>query len=460
MQADRTELFETMPVRQAVLRQIVPSVISQMIGLIYTLVDTFVVGWLNDPVQTAAVTVAIPFFVLTTAIANLFGVGGAAALAQALGRHETDSVRSISAITAWFSLLAGILFALLTRLFLGRFAVLIGATEETFSAVCGYLTWTVIISAPMTVTSLALANLVRAEGSAFAASFGSCLGGVLNMLLDPLFVLPQFLGRGAVGAGMATGISNWVSCLFFLTYILLSRRTVLTVSPVLLKDTRRYLGTILLIGFPASVQYALTVVAAAALGKFVSVYPTEAVAGMGIARKLVESPLYFAIGVANGLLPILSYNYGSGNQERRREAFRFGCMIAIGCSLIFLLLFETAAPFFCRLFIREEATVAYAAAFLRIQVLAQPLVAVNYPLIVHFQAMGKVRESLICSILRKGTLDIPLLFIADRLYPLYGLMWVQFLVDTLALVMALTMYRRINRSLSLPGGGSGDKSEN
>lgn len=446
---DRTELFERMPIKKAVLKQIIPAILSQMIALIYTLVDTLVVGILNDPVETASVTVAIQFFILTTAISNLFGVGGAATLAQNLGRKRYDSIKHISVVTVWFSLLSGMAFAAVTFLFMAPITRIIGATDDTYRNVCQYLMWTVVFSAPTSVASVSMANLVRAEGNASVASVGLCLGGVMNMILDPIFVLPQFFDYGAVGAGMATGISNWISCLFFIIYILFNKKTILSIHPRYLRYTKNYLSEILTIGIPSSVQYALTVVSAAALVKFVSAYPTEAVAGLGISRKLVESPLYFAIGVASGLLPLLSYNYASGNQKRRREAFRFGCVVSLGCSLMFLILFEGFAPFFCRLFIRNAVTIDYASRFLRILVLAQPLVAVNYPLIIHFQAMGKVKESLVCSILRKGTLDIPFLFIADRLYPLYGLMAVQIVVDLLSFVIAVWLYRKINRSLEM-----------
>ena len=265
------------------------------------------------------------------------------------------------------------------------------------------------------------------------------------MILDPIFVLPKCLGMGVVGAGLATAISNLAATVFFLAYLIKNRRTtILSLSSSHLSHTPKFLGSICSIGFPSAAQYALTVVAAAAITKFVSTYDTAAVAAFGITKKIDQLPLFFSIGVANGLLPLLAYNFASGNWNRQRQAFRYGCGIAVGFSVFCLIAFEAFAPTIASVFINDAATIHYAAGFLRRMVIAMPMVAVNYPMIIQFQAMGKTRESLICSLLRKGTLDIPLLFLFDSIAPLYGIMWVQPVVDLISLLVAVWFFVRIN----------------
>lgn len=443
---NRTEIFENTPIKKAVLLQIVPAIASQMIALLYNLADTYFVGLINDPVQTAAITVVSPCFVMLTAISNLFGVGGASAIARALGKKEPDRARQIASVSFWGGLVMGILFALLFWLLERPILTLCGAREETFAVVMAYAKWVVVIGGPWTVLNTLLANLVRAEGSARRAFVGVSLGGVLNIALDPLFVLPRFLGWGAAGAGIATAISNMAATVYFLCGIFRRRQdTVLSVAPGHLRHTRAHLGGILVIGFPSALQYALTVVAVAAQAKFVSAYPTEAVAALGIVKKIDQLPLYFSIGVANGLLPLLAYNHAAGNTARRSQAFRFGTLTAVSFSLCCLILFELFAEPLVGLFIKNPQTVAYGASFLRLMVTAMPLMSVCYPMIVQFQAMGKAGESLICSVLRKGVLDIPLLFIMDALLPLYGCMLVQPTVDSISLIVALLLYRRIRK---------------
>ncbi len=442
--AERLSLFESMPVRTAVRRQIVPAVISQMIALIYSLADTYFVGLLNSPVQTAAVTVSYSSFVMLTAISNLFGVGGASALSRALGKKSIDAARDIAAVSFWFGLAAAALFSVLFALLARPILYLAGATDETWTAVIGYARWVIILGGPCTILSTLLANLLRAEGSAKAASFGMSLGGVLNILLDPLLILPQFADLGAAGAGLATALSNGVSAAYLLCAAL-SRRSVLSLAVRRLERTRLYLMRILKVGLPSALQYALTVVAIAAQAKFVSRYPTEAVAALGIVKKLDQLPLYFSIGVSNGLLPLLAYTDAAGSYDRRRAAFRHGTAISFGFAAFCLVAFELFAEPLASVFMRDTVTVSYAAAFLRRMVTAMPLMSVAYPMIIQFQAMGRVRESLVCSILRKGVLDIPLLFLMDALLPLYGLMWVQPIVDLISLSVAVVLYLRIRR---------------
>lgn len=443
---DKTYLFEQMPVAQAVRRQILPSIASQMVLLLYNLADTYFVGLLNDPSQTAAVSVAYTVTVLMTAIANLFAVGGASCMARAMGRHDGDGVPRIAAISFWWCLLSAVLFSGAFALLASPLLHLCGATAETYALAFHYAKWVVIWSGPCAILNILLSNLLRAEGSAGLASAGVSLGGIINIVLDPFFVLPQFFGLGAEGAGLATAISNGVGTLFLLACLFCKRRSsMISLRLHGLRYTAKYMGGILKIGFPSCAQYLLTVVAVGALMKFMSAYDTEAVAALGIVKKLDMLPLYFSIGVSGGILPLLAYNYASGNNDRRRRVFKLGCGVSVAFSLLCVLLYELLAPTLIGSFIDTPATIAYGAAFLRIMVLAMPMMAVCYPMITQFQAMGRAKESLICSVLRKGVLDIPLLFLLDGLLPMYGCTMVQPIVDCLSMLAALWFYRRIAR---------------
>ncbi len=439
--SDRTAVFETIPIRKAVWMQIVPAIASQMIALLYNLADTYFVGMLNEPRQTAAITVVYSSFLMLTAISNLFGVGGASALSRALGRKNPEDARQIASISFWGGLACSIVFSLLFLAFAHPVLVLCGATADVYDIAFGYALWVVVIGGPGTILNTLLANLVRAEGSAAAASIGVSMGGILNIILDPFFVLPQFLGLGAVGAGIATAVSNLAAAAYFLIYITARREnTIVNIHPAPLRYTGKFIRAILTIGFPSAVQYALTVVAVAAQSRFVSQYTTEAMAALGIVKKLDQLPLYFSIGVSSGLLPLLAYNYSSGNQQRRRSAFRFGTTVSFLFSLLCLIVYEIFAPGLSSLFISDPLTIAYSAGFLRRMVTAMPMMSVCYPMIIQFQAMGKFKESLVCSVIRKGVLDIPLLFLMNSLLGLYGCMWVQPIVDTSSLIAAAAFY--------------------
>ena len=440
----RTMVFESLPVRQAVLKQIIPAVFSQMIALIYSLADTYFVGMLNAPAQTAAITIVYPSYVMLTAISNLFGIGGASMIARKLGRKDTQAAKEIASISFWLGLLSALCFSLFFLLFAKPILTLCGATKATYSFCLRYARWVVVFGGIPTIMNTLLANLVRSEGAAASASFGISLGGILNIILDPVFILPQFLGMGVVGAGVATALSNLASMIYFLLYLYGRKQdTILNIRPVHLKQTTKHLKEILSIGFPSALQYGLTVVAVAAQSAFVAKYATEATAALGIVKKLDQLPLYFSIGVANGLLPLLAYNHSAGNEHRRQDAFRFGTAISVSFALLCVFVYETFAPQLTSLFISDQQTISYGAAFLRRMVLAMPFMAFCYPMTIQFQAMGKVREALIISILRKGVLDVPLLFLLDSVFPLYGCMWVQPIVDCISLIAASILYRHM-----------------
>ena len=443
---DRIELFEKMPVKRAVIKQIMPAVASQMVAVIYSLADTYFVGMLNSPAQTAAVTVVAPCFIMLTAVANLFGVGGSSLIARKLGQRRESEAREVSAVAFWWGLISAAAFCILFAALERPILFLCGADDLSLGYAIRYAGWAVMLSGTFTVSAAVSANILRAEGSAGTASRGLALGGIMNIILDPLFILPEFLGMGAEGAGLATALSNIISALFLLVCLLRKKQSVICIDPRLVNKTREHIRPILSIGFASAIQLMLTMVGVAAQAKFVSAYTTEAVAALGIVKKLDQLPLYFTIGVSIGLLPLLAYNHAAGNEQRRSDAFRFGCTLSVSVAAACVIVYEIFAPQLAALFIDDALTVDYAAGFLRRMVLAMPLMALAHPFITQFQAMGRVKESLICSMLRKGVLDIPLLFLFDALLPLYGCMWVQPVVDAVSLVVALILYKRIKKA--------------
>lgn len=437
-QADRRCVFEELLPCSAAVRQMLPAVASQMIVLIYNLTDTFYVGMLNDPVQSSALSVAFPLFTALSAVSYLFGVGGGIVTAQALGRKDAGAAKRASAITLWTGTATALLLALGYAAGAPFLLRLCGATDENFRIVRGYALWVVLIGGPFTIVSNILANLIRSEGNASAASLGISLGGILNILLDPFFIFPRFLHLEAMGAGVATALSNMASCVFFLIYMLRYRHiTMLSASPKFFKEVGAYLGRILASGTPSAAQHALAVVSVAALTKFTSHYAIEAVAALGIVKKMDQLPLFFSLGCGNGLLPLLAYNHTAGNRERCEKIFRFGCTVSVGFCTACFFIFELLAPQLVSLFIRDSVTVAYGAAFLRRMVVAMPMMAFCNAAVTLFQTTGRAAQSTIISVLRKGSLDIPFLYLLDRLFPLYGCMWVQPTVDTIALAVTL-----------------------
>ena len=208
----KTYLFEEAPLGRAVMTLAIPTVISSLVTVLYNLADTYFVSMLNDSVQNSAVTLAAPVMLAFNAVNNLFGVGSSSLMSRSLGCRDYDTVAKSSAFGFYCSLICGLLFSLLCFTFRTPLLYLLGADADTFEATNQYMFWTVCLGAAPTILNVVMAYLVRSEGSAMHASIGTMTGCLLNIVLDPIFIMPWGLGMGAAGAGLATFISNCVAC--------------------------------------------------------------------------------------------------------------------------------------------------------------------------------------------------------------------------------------------------------
>lgn len=441
------ETFEKKPVFRAVLSQSLPAIIAQLIALLYNWADTFFLARLNQPELVAAAMIALPLYLLLTAVGNLPGVGGGSLFSHFLGKRDPESASSVASLTIWMGLLLALLCSVIYPMVDEPLLRLIGADEHTLAPAREYTFWLITLGSVPIIMNLVLANLVRAEGLARQASVAISAGGILNCVLDPLLMLPELGNMGITGAGMATAFSNILSAVWLMAIIVARReKGVISASPRLLRSAKRHFSGTLKVGFPSSLQYMLTVVAVAALTHFVSRYATEATAALGVVKRLDYLPLYFSIGLSQGILPLLAYNHGANNIQRRNEIFRCGCLLSVGFAVACFGVYEVWAEPLALFFTQEPTTVSYIAQFLRIQVVAMPFMAICYPAITYFQAMQRTREALVCSILRKGVLDIPLLFLMNACLGLYGCMWVQPIVDFTSMLFAVFFLYRIHRT--------------
>ena len=212
----RQALFESVPIPKAVATLAVPTILSSLVMILYNLADTYFVGMLNNPIENAAVTLAAPVLLAFNAVNNLFGVGSSSMMSRALGRKDYETVSRSSAFGFYMAIACGIVFSLLCTAFSGPLLALLGADETTAQATAGYMKWTVNFGAVPAILNVVMAYLVRSEGAAMHASIGTMSGCLLNIALDPVFILPWGLNMGAEGAGLATFLSNCVACAVFL----------------------------------------------------------------------------------------------------------------------------------------------------------------------------------------------------------------------------------------------------
>lgn len=444
MDQNRTALFETRPVPSAVMTLAVPTIISSLVMVLYNLADTYFVGMLNNPVENAGVALAAPVLLAFNAVNNLFGVGSSSLMSRSLGCKDYETVRRSSAFGFYGALFFGVIFSLLCTVFKGPLLSLLGADSVTLDATNGYMFWTVTLGAAPAILNVVLAYMVRSEGASLHASIGTMSGCFLNMILDPIFILPWGLNMGAAGAGCATFLSNCVACAYF--FILLAARrksTFISISPRKFSLEKRIVLSVFAVGIPAAIQNLLNVTGMTILNNFTASYGANSIAAMGITQKVNMVPMQMAMGLSQGIMPLVSYNYASGNGKRMKNAIKFSMKISLTFLVVVTVLFFIFPGTVVRLFIADADVIAYGERFLRGFSLALPFLSVDFMAVGIFQAVGMGKHALVFALLRKLALEIPALFILNFLFPLYGLAYAQFTAELILATVAVYQLKKL-----------------
>lgn len=450
-------IFTEYPVPRAAAAMILPTIVSQIIFVIYNLADTWYVGLTENADMVAAISLCLPVYTLLSAVSNLFGIGGASVIARALGNRNPRQARQAVAVSVWGAVGVAVVYAVVLLLLRRPLLMLIGGDSGDIGYAVTYVTWTIVIGGIPTILATTLGHLVRSAGMAKKASFGMILGAVLNIGLDPLLMfvlLPP--GNEVLGAAMATAISNGVALCYFLLLLWRNRQgSIFTLHPAMLRHGGKALREIFFCGLPGFCMVALAMLSNCFLNSMLATMGSEAVAGLGIVRKIDQLAYAVNQGVTQGMLPLVAYNYAIGNHKRMWSITGF----CAACSEIFSLLCMAVsllfAPQLVSVFIRDTATVAFGASFLRVLCLAIPIYTVTFVVIALLQAMGKSGPPFLLSILHKGTLDIALLFLIGRLFGMEQILWATPISEAVALMAALVMlvflFKKMKRGTSAKG---------
>lgn len=446
----KIELFEQTPVPRAVMNLAVPTILSSLVMVLYNLADTYFVGMLNNPIENAAVALAAPVLLAFNAVNNLFGVGSSSMMSRALGRRDYDTVYKSSAFGFYCSVICGILFSLLCTISKQPLLNLLGADADTAASTAAYMRWTVTFGAAPAILNVVMAYLVRAEGASLHASLGTMSGCLLNIVLDPIFILPWGLNLGAEGAGLATFLSNCVACLYFFVLLWYKRgNTYVSINPKMFRPQKSIVMGIFSVGIPASIQNLLNVTGMTVLNNFTSGYGADAVAAMGIVQKINMVPMQISMGISQGIMPLISYNYASRNIQRMKNTLLFTVKIALGFIIVVSVGYYIGAGELIRLFMNNPDIIEYGTRFLRGFCIGLPFLCMDFVAVGVFQAAGLGKNALMFAILRKGVLEIPALFILNALFPLYGLAYAQFTAElilaTAAIVVLIRLFRNLER---------------
>ena len=429
LDAKKEYSFSSAPVIQAILSLAIPSIIGQLILVVYNMADTFFIGMACNPdifganamdnSLVAGVTICMPIYMFLSAISNLFGIGAASVMSRSLGKGNLWRAKQASRFAFWGCLFTTVFYCLFSLLISRPLAdFLSGGNPEVAEHARSYVLFCVVIFGVPTAMNTLFSHLFRAQGKSLHASIGITLGGILNVALDPLFMFVIFpLKDAATSAALATGVSNVIALIYYIVLWIAQRKTLVVsikFSPKAFSEGIP--GEVLRIGLPACLMTLFENISYMVLDNLVGTVLTgeagqAALAGVGVAKKINMLAHSIVRGMTQGVLPLIGYNKTSGNRKRMAKVVYVSGAISIGVATICTVASLFFAAPLSSIFVHDAESIDRAEEFLRILCVGAPFSAVAYTVISFFQAVGKPWKSLILALLRKGILDIPLMYI-------------------------------------------------
>ena len=433
------EIFKTMTVPQAVRAMAVPAVISQLIVLIYNLADTWYIGQTNSPAMVAGVSLILPLFNMLLAIGSMFGAGGGALLPKLLATGRREEGSRVAAYCMRLGLLVACGFSLLMLLFMRPILTLLGASSATFAYARTYVLCVLVVGGIPTIVSNVLSNLLRSLSLSREAGIGVALGGALNLVLDPLFMFVLFPpGNEVLGVGVATLLSNSVSCLYCLAVFCRRQREIPVrfSAPAPDRDNIHFIYSV---GLPGTVGALLFDLDYMVLDKLASGYGDASLAAIGIVLKAERFPQQVGIGLCQGMVPLISYSSALKDYRRTKEIMTCTLKVGLLIAILSLTLYELFPAQIIGFFIDHSGTSEIGIRFLRVRSLAAVIMFFCFFVVFLFQGLGNGRIAFALAVIRWACLNIPMLFLFNALFGQIGLVWSQVVSDILTVLISYSV---------------------
>ena len=420
------------PIPKLILSLAAPTILSMLITSIYNLADTFFVGQISTS-ASGAVGVVSSLMAIIQALGFMLGHGAGSIISRSLGSQNTKAATRFASTSFFTALTFGLILAAVGLTTLPHFMMLLGSTQTILPHACAYAR-PILIAAPLMMSSLVMNNILRYEGKASFAMIGLVTGGVLNMVLDPVFIFG--FGLGTAGAGIATALSQSISFCILLSMFLRGK----TVSQFQLSAVTRSpaeFGTILMTGLPSFGRQGLNSIGGMLLNIAARSYGDAAVAGMSIVSRIFMFIISVAIGTGQGFQPVAGFNYGARKYRRVEKA----CVFTMCASFCFLSVIIAACWFnaeaLIKLFRDDPEVTAIALPAFRYQCFAcflQPVIVAGNML---FQSIGKAGRATFLACCRQGVFFIPLILTLPRMFGLLGIEICQPIADVLTFVVTV-----------------------
>ncbi len=430
------ELFSNAPVSQVVFKNALPAMAAMLMVLIYNLADTFFIGQTHDALQVAAVSLATPVFLIFMAVGTVFGIGGTSVISRAMGEGKTDYAKKVSSFCMWGCLIVGIIMSVGMLIFMNPILSLVGASTDTWELSKTYLV-IVVCCGPFVLISNCYSNVIRTEGESTKAMMGTLIGNLLNVILDPIFILG--FGWDIAGAAIATVIGNVIGAGYYIIYFIRGNSSLsIRLKDFTVKD--KVASSVLAIGIPAALGSLLMSISSIVTNSQMAQYGDMALAGIGVAMKVTMMTGMVCIGLGQGIQPILGYCVGAKLWVRFKNVLRFSLVFSFSLSVVLTGVCYLFTSQIIRAFLIDATAYGYALTFSRILLSTSIFFGVFYVLINALQAMGAGTAALIINISRQGIIYIPVMFLLKTIVGMTGLVWAQPVADITSLALAYVLY--------------------
>ena len=408
---DKIDKYKNEKISRLVLGNVVPSMISMVMVLIYNLADTFFIGRTGNAFMVAAVSQGTPAFFLFMSVGTIFGIGGTSLISRLLGMGKQKEARQAASFAFWTGLIIGILGMFLFWAAIDPLCRVLGAGKETIEFVYSYLR-IVAVGIPFLIISSTFSNILRAEGKPGKAMKGMVMGNLFNIILDPVLIL--FLNMDIRGAAIATVLANILSASYYILHYV-KGNSILSIHPSEYRAGGGIAAGVFSIGIPASLNSFLVGISAIFMNNFLIAHGNMAVAGMGVASKMGMMLAILLVGFGLGVQPLFGYFYGAGNRKRFMETLKYSLVLSTVISLVLTAVVYQGTTLFIGAFLEKGEAYTLGVEFTRILIYGGPVLGMLFVFNNAVQGMGRALPSLILSVSRQGLIYIPLLFMIDRI---------------------------------------------
>ena len=445
-QDQRKTMMLTQPISRVIPKMAIPTIVAFLITSIYSLADTYFVSSLGTN-ATAAVSVNASLDQLIMMTGSMLAMGANSYIARLLGEGEEKKASRVLSTAFFLAMAMGATLTLFGSIFMTPMVRLLGATPTCEAYAIDYATY-VLMAAPFMASNFVMNQCLRSEGSATLSMIGMGIGGILNILLDPIFIFA--LDMGVAGASLATAISKWVS-FAILAFPYVTGRSMLHLSIRNFHFSRDIIGKIVSVGSSSLFRNGLAVVAGIMLNSIAGDISDSVLAGIGVSTKIMMFPFCIILGFGNGFQPVAGFNWGAKAYDRVTESFRFSSWVSlISSAAMALVLWIFSDPIIVLFAGSDPEMRELGRLCIRLQCLALPIHAWVAMVNMLCVGLGNAGGALLLSTARQGSCFIPILYPLAFFFGAIGVVSVQAIADVLTMIpavpIAIAMMKKVKKA--------------